>query len=115
MSMESVSEARLRFVRVAPRKVRLVADLVRGQAVEDALKILKFTPKRSAPLIGKLIQSALASATQADPDVDVDRLFVQSVFADGGPTLRRYLPRAHGRATRLRKRTSHITVSLGLR
>ena len=79
-------------------------------APDDALKVLKYTQKRSAPLIGKLIASAIANATEAEPELDVDTLFVKTIYVDGGPTLRRFLPRAQGRATRIIKRTSHITV-----
>lgn len=112
---DSVSSAKLRYARISPQKVRLVADLIRGKDVDEALKILKFTRKRSAPMVGKLIQSAVANATDKDDTVDADGLFVKTIFVDGGPTLRRYLPRAQGRATRLLKRTSHITVELGVR
>ena len=112
---EAKASARLRYVRISPQKVRLVADLVRGRDVEDALKVLKFTRKRSAPMVGKLIQSAVANATEKDPSVDADDLFVKTIYVDGGPTLRRFLPRAQGRATRVLKRTSHITVELGAR
>lgn len=111
----TVSRARLRYARISPQKVRLVADLVRGEDVEDALKVLKFTRKRSAPMVGKLIASAMANATDNDPSIDADSLYVKTIYVDGGPTLRRYLPRAQGRATRILKRTSHITVELGLR
>ena len=115
MSQEAVSSARLRHIRISPRKARLVADLVRGRPVDDALKVLKYTHKKSAPLIGKLISSAIANATEASPDLDVDTLFVKTIYVDGGPTLRRFQPRAQGRATRIIKRTSHITVQLGAR
>jgi large subunit ribosomal protein L22 len=115
MSQQAVSSARLRHIRISPRKARLVADLIRGRNVDEALNVLKYTQKRSAPLIGKLIQSAIANASETSPDVDVDTLFVQTFYVDGGPTLRRFLPRAQGRATRIIKRTSHITVQLGAR
>jgi len=114
-SSETVSRARLRYIRISPQKARLVADLVRGRDVEEALRMLKFTRKRSAPMLSKLIESAVANAEDVNPSVDVDELFVKTVYVDGGPTLRRYLPRAHGRATRILKRTSHITVELGSR
>jgi large subunit ribosomal protein L22 len=107
--------ARLHFARVAPRKVRLVADMIRGRSVGDALRYLQFTEKRSAPILGTLLKSAIANATQADANVDVDLLVVRTLYVDGGPTLRRYTPRAHGRATRIRKRTSHITLELATR
>ena len=104
--------AKLRFARIAPRKARLVADLVRGMGVDEAVEVLSFTRKKSAPMISKLIQSAVSNAEVSNPGVDVDELFIQRIFVDEGPTLRRYRPRAHGRATRVRKRTSHITVVL---
>jgi large subunit ribosomal protein L22 len=112
---DTISSARLRHIRVSPQKARLVADLVRGNDVDQALRVLKFTRKKSAPLISKLISSAVANATDKDPSVDVDALFVKTIYVDGGPTLRRFLPRAQGRATRVLKRTSHITVELGSR
>ena len=108
-----ISSAKLRYVRISPQKARLVADLIRGKDVDEALRVLKFTRKRSAPIIGKLISSALANAGVSDPTVDVDELYVKTIFVDGGPTLRRFRPRAHGRANRILKRTSHITVELG--
>jgi large subunit ribosomal protein L22 len=112
---DTVSKAKLRYIRVAPRKARLVADLIRGRDVDEALRMLTFTRKKSAPMISKLISSAVANATEIDPTVDVDDLFVKTIYVDGGPTLRRYLPRAQGRATRILKKTSHITVELGSR
>jgi large subunit ribosomal protein L22 len=114
-SKPSVSHAKLRYVRIAPRKIRLVADLVRGKSVDEALRMLTYTRKSSAPVVGKLIRSALASAEQNAPTVDVDTLFVQNIHVDGGPALRRFTPRAQGRATRVMKHTSHITVELGSR
>tara|TARA_Y100001968_G_scaffold304143_1_gene318906 strand:- start:307 stop:657 length:351 start_codon:yes stop_codon:yes gene_type:complete len=111
----TVSTAKLRYMRISPRKARLVADLVRGQDVEWALRTLDFTRKRSAPLIGKLIRSALANAEESDASVDVDSLYIKTIYVDGGPTIRRFRPRAQGRATRIRKRTSHITVELAAR
>lgn len=112
---DAVSRAKLRYVRISPQKARLVCDLVRGQDVDEALKVLKFTSKRSAPMVSKLIASAVANATGKDPGLDVDNLFVKTIHVDGGPVLRRFLPRAQGRATRILKRTSHITVELGAR
>jgi len=76
----NVSRAKLRYIRVSPQKARLVADIVRGKDVDEALRVLKFTRKKSAPIIGKLISSALANATVTDPDVDVDSLFVKTIF-----------------------------------
>jgi len=110
-----VSTAKLRFMRISPRKARLVADLVRGRDVDWVLRTLEYTQKRSAPIIGKLIRSAVANASESDSAVDVDGLYVKTIFVDGGPIIRRYRPRAQGRATRIRKRTSHITVELAAR
>ena len=100
-----------RYIRISPRKVRLVIDLVRGKKVDEALAILEFTPKRAAKVVKKLIQSAVANAEQ-NPDVDVDNLYIKRIYADEGPTLKRIRPRAVGRAYLIRKRTSHITVIL---
>jgi len=95
----------------------MVATLVRGKNVADAMNELKFTRKAAAPFIAKLLDSALANARQKDENVDVDRLFVKEAFADKAPDkmMRRWRPRAMGRATRITKGTSHITVVLGLR
>ncbi len=109
--MSKVYKAYLRGVRVSPRKARLVVDLVRGKLVQDALDTLKFTHKKSAPLVAKMIHSAIASA-KAQATVDVDNLKLAEVYVGDGPTLKRFLPRAQGRATPIRKRTSHITVKL---
>ncbi len=106
------SRAVLKFARISPRKVRLVADQIRGQDVSAAVETLKFTRKRSAPILNRLIWSAVNNAKEKKSTTDVDKLFVQQILVDGGPTLRRWIPRAHGRATRVRKRTSHITVVL---
>lgn len=103
--------ANLRGVRIAPRKVRLVADLVRGKLVADALDILKVTNKRSAPVVSKLLASAIAGAKQ-NATVDIDRLYIHTMYVDGGPTMKRWCPRAQGRATPIMKRSSHITVKL---
>jgi len=106
--------AKLRLLRIAPRKVRIVADLVRGKPVADALATLQFTPKAAALPVAKLIRSAIANAEQhAKGNLDVDKLFVRTIMVDQGPTLRRFLARAMGRATRLNKKTSHVTVELG--
>jgi large subunit ribosomal protein L22 len=88
-----------------------VADLIRGKKVEDALDILAFTPRKASRLISKLVKSAIANAGQNE-SIDVDTLFIKKVFVNGGPTLKRFRPRAMGRATTIRKRTSHITVVL---
>ncbi len=106
-----VSTAKLRHLRIAPRKVRLVADLIRGKNVEEALSILQFTNKRSSLPLAKLLQSAVANADQKE-GVDVDRLFVKTITVDGGPTIKRFRPRAMGRATPILKRTSHVSIAL---
>lgn len=110
-----MSRATLRNVRVTPRKARLVATLVRGVDVPQAIEMLSFTNKKSAPIIRKLIESAVANAEQADDSVDPDGLFVKTITVDQGPKLRRWRPRAQGRATRVEKKTSHITVELAER
>jgi large subunit ribosomal protein L22 len=98
-----------RHLRVAPRKVRGVADLIRGKKVGEALMILDFVQKKGARLIAKTLKSVIANAENLQ-HVDVDRLYVRSVMVDGGTTIKRFLPRAHGRATPLLKRTSHISI-----
>ena len=104
--------ATLRHLRMSPRKVRLVVDMVRGQPVEEALNLLEFSRKAAAVPVSKLLRSAVANADDRG-GFDLDRLFVETAFVDEGSTWRRWLPRAMGRATRIRKRTSHITVILG--
>ena len=106
--------ATLKWLRISPRKVRLVVDMVRGQDVEEAMNILNFSPKAAAEPLGKLIRSAVANADVAG-DYDLDKLYLKTAVVDEGPTWRRWLPRAMGRATRIRKRTSHITVELAER
>ncbi len=103
--------AKLKYLRIAPRKARRVVDLVRGKQIEEAINILNYCPRRAAQPIAKLLHSAVANADNAG-DVDVDTLFVKTIFVDEGPTLRRFRPRAMGRATRINKRTSHVTVVL---
>jgi large subunit ribosomal protein L22 len=100
-----------RYIRVSPRKIRLLMREIKGKKVEEALNLLAFAPQRGAPILRKLINSALANAGQY-PDIDVDNLFIRHIYADEGPTLKRFRPRAMGRATRIRKRTSHLTVIL---
>ena len=100
-----------KYVRISPRKVRLVMDEVRGKRVEEALNMLSFAPQKAARIVKKVIQSAVANAEQ-NANVDVDNLYIKRIYADEGPTLKRFRPRALGRATRIRKRTSHLTVIL---
>jgi large subunit ribosomal protein L22 len=103
--------AKAHYVRVSPRKARLVSELVKGKKVEEALSILAFTKKAFAKTLTKVINSAVANA-QHNKQMDVDTLVVKRISVDGGPTLKRHIPRAMGRATMIRKRTSHITVVL---
>jgi len=105
------AKATLKSARLSPQKTRLVIDLIRGRGVQDALNILKFSPKRSAAIVSKLVSSAIANAEQNGVD-DVDRLYVKTISVDQGPVLRRFIPRAQGRATKIRKPTAHITVVL---
>jgi len=106
-----VVHARARYVRVAPRKARLVADQVRGLHIEKALALLQFSPRGAAQDIQKLIESAAANA-ENNHDLVGDEMRVASITVDEGPTLRRFRPRALGRATPINKRTSHIAVAL---
>ncbi|SDK43471.1 50S ribosomal protein L22 [Lacicoccus qingdaonensis] len=103
------AKAVAKTVRIAPRKVRLVLDLIRGKEVGEAMSILQLTNKRASPVVEKLIKSAVANA-EHNYDMDVDHLIVSEAFADEGPTLKRFRPRAQGRATRINKRTSHVTI-----
>ncbi len=111
--------ATLRFARISPQKARLVADVVRSMNVGKAIETLKFLPKKSAPLVRALIESALANAeheaSRNNESLDIDTLVVKSITVDQGPSLRRFRPRAQGRATPVEKKTSHITVVLGER
>lgn len=104
-------QAKLRHLRIAPRKVQLVADSIRGQHVQAALDHLLYLRKSAARPLYKLVRSAVSNADQKG-GIDVDTLFVKEVTVDAGPTLKRWLPRARGRADRILKRTSHITVVL---
>jgi large subunit ribosomal protein L22 len=105
-----------RYLRVAPRKMRLVANLVRGKSVNEAIGILRFTPKAGAAPTLKAIQSAVANIVNRDDarDVNPDELVVKTIFVDEGPTYKRFLPRAMGRATPIRKRMSHLTVDVAV-
>ena len=107
--------ASLHQLRVTPRKVRLVADHVRGMPVGAALAMLKFTPQAAAPHLAKLLRSAVANAENKGGRVDVDALFVKTLTVDHGPKTRRFMPRAMGRATRIDKKTSHVYVELGIK
>ncbi|HEX6262647.1 MAG TPA: 50S ribosomal protein L22 [Actinomycetota bacterium] len=106
------ARASSKYVRVAPRKARRVIDLIRGRHVEEARRILRFTPYGVNQTVAKTLESAVANAGQL-PGVVPENLFVTKAYVDEGPTLRRFRPRAMGRATRIDKRTSHITVIVG--
>ena len=108
--MEAI--AKHRFARTSAQKARLVADLIRGKSVAQALNILAFSPKKTAALMKAVLESAIANA-EHNQGADIDELKVASVFVDEGPSLKRIKPRAKGRADRILKRTSHITVVVG--
>ena len=105
------AHAKARFVRMAPMKCRRVVDLVRGKPVSEALAILRFSPQAAAEPVAKVIASAAANA-ENNLDLDPDTLVVDVAMVDEGPTLKRIRPRAQGRAYRIRKRTSHITIEV---
>jgi len=101
--------ARAKNVRIAPRKVRVVADLIRGKDVQEALALLGFTRKRASEVVGKVVKSAAANA-ENNLELDPDRLYVSQAFVDAGPTLKRWHPRQRGQAFEIKKRSSHVTV-----
>jgi large subunit ribosomal protein L22 len=98
-----------RHLRIAPRKMRLVVDMVRGKDVGEALALLDHLPKKGARIVSKTLRSVVANAENTQ-SVDVDRLYIKTIAVDGGTVMKRFTPRAHGRATVIRKRTSHLTV-----
>jgi large subunit ribosomal protein L22 len=99
-----------RYARIAPRKARLVLDLIRGRDVEDALALLKFSKKRAAVLVDKVVRSAVANA--GEQEADTGSLFVKEAWADPGPTMKRFMPKDRGKAYNIMKRTSHLVVTL---
>ena len=103
--------ATLRFARISARKVKIVADLIRGKKVDEALAIVKFTPKASSEVLGKLLNSAIANA-ENNHGMNRGNLVVSEIYANQGPTMKRIRPAAKGSASRIRKRTSHITIKL---
>ncbi|ACJ32494.1 50S ribosomal protein L22 [Anoxybacillus gonensis] len=103
------AKAVARTVRIAPRKARLVIDLIRGKQVSEAVAILRHTPKAASPIIEKVLKSAVANA-EHNYDMDVNKLVVTEAYVNEGPTLKRFRPRAQGRASAINKRTSHITI-----
>lgn len=112
-----ISKATARFQRISPRKARIVADLVRGRDAAEALQLLEFTPKAGAPVLQKVIASALANAREKAPSVDAEALYISKATVDQGPNqhMRRWRPRAMGRATRIVKGVSHIHIELDQR
>lgn len=103
------AKAQSKMVRISSRKVKLVIDLVRGKDIGEAIAILRLTPKAASPVVEKLIQSAVANA-EHNYNMDTENLFVKEIFVGEGPTLKRFRPRAQGRASAIMKRTSHITA-----
>ena len=103
------ARAILKYARISPRKVKIVLDLIRNQDADKAMAILKFTPKSACEYLEKLLASAIANATN-NHNMDAEKLYVAEAFANPGPILKRIMPRAQGRAFRINKRTSHITV-----
>lgn len=104
-------KARTRMIRISPRKVRIIGDVIKKRNVNEAMGILTYMPQKASSILKKLLDSAIANARQKKY-VDVDNLYVKNVMVDGGPVMKRFLPRAMGRATKIRKRTSHITMIL---
>ena len=113
MEENAVLEARatLKYARISARKVKIVADLIRGKDVSEALAIVKFTPKASSEIIEKLLKSAIANA-ENNHGMDSNKLYIAEIYANQGPTLKRIRPATKGSAVRIRKRTSHITIVL---
>ena len=107
--------ARLRYVQGSAQKIRLVADLIRGKGVQEAVNLLEVTNKVAARHVQKVLKSAIANAENREDHVDVDRLYVKEIFVDGGPMLKRVQPAPMGRAFRILKRQSHITIKLDTR
>jgi large subunit ribosomal protein L22 len=106
-----MARAFLKGFRESPRRVRMVAEMIRGKRAEDALAILAFQPRKAAKMLTKVLNSAIANATEND-ELDADALVVTKVEIDGGPIQKRWLPRSMGRANRLNRRTSHVTVTV---
>ncbi len=108
---ERVARAELRHARISARKVKIVIDTIRGKSAKEAIAILKYTNKAAAPVVEKLVKSAMANAVN-NHGMDESKLYIAEIYANQGTTMKRIMPRAQGRANRIRKRTSHITVVL---
>ncbi len=108
------AKAKIKYLRTSSTKLKPLLDMVRGKNVEEALTLLKFTNKKASRYLIKAINSALANAQQSQDikDDDMDRLYISELYANQGPTLKRFIPKARGRAGRIRKRTSHIKITL---
>jgi len=106
------AQAKLRFARGSARKARLVLDTIRYKRVTEAQKILRFSRRRAAVAIGKLLDSAIANAQVKEPKIDLNQVFVTTATADSGPQMKRYMPRSHGRAFMIRKQTCHIDLEI---
>lgn len=109
------SRAVLRYVRISPMRAMDVIDLIRGRTAEEALNILKFTPKKAAAIISKILRSAISNATKKDKDAKAEDLVVAGAYVGQGPVLKRFYTRARGRSDTIRRRTSHICIELGER
>ena len=109
--VEKIARAELRHARISARKVKIVIDLIRGKKVKEAIAILKYTNKAAAPMVEKLVKSAMANAVN-NHQMDETKLYISEIYANQGPTMKRIMPRAKGSANRIRKRTSHIVVVL---
>ncbi|RMH15584.1 MAG: 50S ribosomal protein L22 [Acidobacteria bacterium] len=107
--------ARHRHLQASPQKVRLVADMIRGKDVQEAVNILQLTKKRASKPLAKLLKSAIANAEDRDEHIDVDRLYVKAIYVDGGPAMKRIWFTTMGRAFRKLKRQSHVTIKLDTR
>ena len=106
------TRAVLKYARVSPRKVRRVVDLIRGRKAGEAMLALRFMPYKAAKTVEKVLKSAMANAEQADAGIDVEEMRISQALVDNGPTMKRMLARAMGRANTIRKRSSHITLYL---
>jgi large subunit ribosomal protein L22 len=104
------TKAQAKFIRIAPQKVQVIVPAVKGRKVEEAIALLRFLPRKGARILYRVLHSAVANAGQNK--VDIDTLYVKKIMVDQGPTMKRWMPRAMGRATPILKRTSHITVIL---
>jgi large subunit ribosomal protein L22 len=105
------SKASLKFARISARKIKIVIDLIRGKKVDEALAILKFTPKAASPLVEKVLKSAIANA-ENNHNMKSDSLYIAQIYANQGPTMKRIRAATQGRANRIRKRTSHLEIVL---